>query len=83
MQYEYVESKDIVALRKQRLRLLELDHCTALLMLEENPQDPLTKQDIGELERRITHHRAILSPPNDNADSMACAEEQPAEDDPS
>lgn len=83
MHYEFVTANDIIELRKNRLRALELDHCAALLTLEENPKDALTRQDLAELERRIAHHRSILSPASEDSAMTANEDAKPVEDNPS
>jgi hypothetical protein len=79
MDYNFVGPQDKHDQRLRRLRALELDHYAALITLEENPQDPLTKGDIAELERRIAHHRGVLTQQAEAVQAAESAEKENAD----
>lgn len=59
--YAFLSSEDTYRVRRDRILELEAEHCRALLMIEEDPDDAAARHTANELGRRIRHHVNALT----------------------
>lgn len=61
--YMFLDPEQAIQLRRERIRQLEVDHYSTLLLLEEVGRDDRLELNLAEMRKRIDHHVRALTPP--------------------